>query len=532
MIYAIKLFLAVLILNAMLAPLLRRAFDGLMTRREYWRTWIVLLGAAIVSFLSLKPVIFTIGVAVVGMLATSMFGSDAKGRLATFWLLLLVFPSVTLSTEGVGGINRLIELNHTRVISLIVLLPAALSLMGDRKLKIRSEMRWMDLFVMAYPIMKMVGSFQSSSVSNLLRTAVELLLDVLLPYYVTTRGLRTAADLKFVSVRAALGFVFLAIVGLLESVLRKNVYSELQFIYGVQWQLTHVLMRGSFIRVQSTFPVPIVMAFAMTFGLAFWTWLCPAARVGSRAKFAVFATIFLALLATWSRGPLLGALVMLLCLGGLRWVAPYKFMALLLACVAGGIALKVAGADQYVYSALQVVFGSSEADTSSIDYRKRLLDTAIALIQQSPFWGVPNYAAYMQDMKQGEGIIDLVNTYVAITLDNGLVGLFLFLLPHFVIIFSLFRRLRATAATHRRAIGSFPIVMIATTVSALVTIFTTSTFSVMSDLLLFIVAAPCAWLAMDPQEQRLADSVNELKGQLPVGKVPSGIGTAGVPTYR
>jgi O-antigen ligase len=61
-------------------------------------------------------------------------------------------------------------------------------------------------------------------------------------------------------------------------------------------------------------------------------------------------------------------------------------------------------------------------------YRERLFDNAILVIRRSPWFGSIDYMSTpeMQMMIQGEGIIDIVNTYLQVALKSGLVGLGLF----------------------------------------------------------------------------------------------------------
>ncbi len=517
MVYAIKLFLTICVLIAVAVPVLRRPFSGLMSKTEYWRVWFVILGAAAVSFLSTTPFVFIAGVAFGAVVTSNLLGTDVKGRLASFWLLLLLFPPITFSLDGIAGINRIVELNHSRVLVLILLLPAALSLLGNRDIKIPSSMRWMDVLVLSYPVFKLAAAVPSSPLTVTLRMSVETFLDLVLPYYVTTRGLRSASDLKFVVAPMAVGLVYLALVGLLESVLRKNVYSELQFIYGVRWQLTHVLMRGPFLRIQATTPQPIVMAFLMLCGFGMWSWLRATGTVLASHGRLIALILFAAFFATWSRGPLLGFMGFLLCLAALRRMVPMKFLALVCFLVMVGGLATAAGADSYLYTGLKTLFGSAEADVSSIDYRRKLLETSLALIEQSPIWGVPNYASYMQDLRQGEGIVDLVNTYLAVTLSAGLVGLALFLSPHLLVLYRLLKTIGPASERPRLLGGSFPIAFASLTIAALFVIFTTSDFSFVSSMLLFIVAVPTAWLAMSREEQKLSDA-HEAVANAPKGR--------------
>ncbi len=85
----------------------------------------------------------------------------------------------------------------------------------------------------------------------------------------------------------------------------------------------------------------------------------------------------------------------------------------------------------------------------------------------------------------------------------------LFLLPYLVVLYAMIKQLQKLVVRPRRAIGSFPVAMIGLIVGSLATIFTTSTFSVMSPLLLLLVALPSAWLVMSTEQQRLTDARSE-----------------------
>ena len=75
-------------------------------------------------------------------------------------------------------------------------------------------------------------------------------------------------------------------------------------------------------------------------------------------------------------------------------------------------------------------FGQS-TDDASVDYRQRLAERSWELIQLHPFFGDPLVLTKMEDLRQGEGIIDLVNTYAGITLFYGSIGLLRFWLRSF-----------------------------------------------------------------------------------------------------
>ena len=62
----------------------------------------------------------------------------------------------------------------------------------------------------------------------------------------------------------------------------------------------------------------------------------------------------------------------------------------------------------------------------TVSYREHLFRVSLDVIQLNPIFGSPNFLMQMEELRTGEGIIDLVNAYLAFALAYGLVGLGLF----------------------------------------------------------------------------------------------------------
>ena len=75
-------------------------------------------------------------------------------------------------------------------------------------------------------------------------------------------------------------------------------------------------------------------------------------------------------------------------------------------------------------------------EVENITYRQRLFDNAMIVIQRNPLLGSFDFRSTpeMQSMIQGQGIIDIVNTYIGMALQVGLIGLTLFVV-FFVTVF-------------------------------------------------------------------------------------------------
>lgn len=508
MTYALKLLFYALAVGLPAAWLMRPAFKGLLSDAQYKLACMTLLLATVAAFLSRTPGLFMVTVGLVGFFAAPRLAPGAPGALAVFALLLLTMPAISATMSGFGDINQLLTLNHLRALSLAVLLPAALRLLTQKQSSEERGTSFLkyDLAVLAYPMLRAVVSAPYWSNSTTLRFLVEVFTDTWLPYYVVTRGLRSVADMRFVLAHLALASGLIAAVAVAESIANQQLYIGLQYVYDTRWQLTATLVRGDRLRVQSTAANPIALAFVVMFALGVWTWL-RGQDWRQKPVVVMFILLTWALVATWSRGPWLGAATLVLCLYALNRVSVPTYVVGLLVALGLAVAAKVAGADDAVMDAFRRIFGSSANEIGTIEYRRLLLDTSLALIKQSPWWGVPNYQDYMEHLRQGEGIIDLVNSYLVAALEAGLVGLVFFVLPYLWVLV----RLLAALSPSPRQPGvapdtSFEKTFAALLPAALLTIFTTSTTSVMACLMLMLVALPLAWLAIKQQEGQIAES--------------------------
>jgi hypothetical protein len=60
-------------------------------------------------------------------------------------------------------------------------------------------------------------------------------------------------------------------------------------------------------------------------------------------------------------------------------------------------------------------------------YRHRLAERGWEVVFAHPFFGDQFPWPKLEDLRQGEGIIDIVNTYLGVSLNYGFIGLFFFL---------------------------------------------------------------------------------------------------------
>jgi O-antigen ligase len=168
------------------------------------------------------------------------------------------------------------------------------------------------------------------------------------------------------------------------------------------------------------------MALGYLLVVAFGLWLYLQTRVDSkRSRIGVTALFWGGLLAAYTRGAWIGSVFVYFVFSALRPRALSRVFKA--ACVAVIIAVLIylSPLGNRIVSVLPFLGGT--VDNFNVVYRQRLFERSWQIIQESPMFGDQGAMLKMQDLRQGQGIIDLVNTYVGILLDNGFVGLTLFL---------------------------------------------------------------------------------------------------------
>lgn len=493
MIYSIKL-LAYALLAALPAWFLTRLLlRDAMGEADFKRAWALLFAITVVSFLSRNSGLFMALLLVLMLMAAATESRGVPGAIAVYTLVSIVSPPVSHALANVGDINQLLSLRTGRVACLALLVIPAVKLLAAPK---TTQNRWLsavDLMIVGYALLKIIQTFSGSSVTYLVRQVVESVLDTLIPYYVITRGFGKTSEFPRLAAWFALGATYIACVGALEFALQKNIYAELQGMFGQQWQLTLRFLRGDYLRVQATTSQPILLGMLLVFGgaMVWLRWPDRHRRVAIWLTLLVFSA---ALLATFARGPLLGAMLFAVCWWLLNHLSVRQFRMLALGAVFSLVGLRWFGLDSVLISSLSQLLGGGAHGERTADYRQDLLDTGLALIAQSPWWGVPDYAAHMQNLKQGEGIIDMVNTYIAVTLDMGLVGLALYLGPILVVAHQLMNHLQQPALRADPQARIFLTSCVALICAFLAIIFTTSIYGIASYLMLLLVALPAAWM--------------------------------------
>ena len=265
-------------------------------------------------------------------------------------------------------------------------------------------------------------SARDSSLTNVMRVAVQISLSLFLPYYVVKKSLGDAEAVRSAVLFVVATALVVSAIAIFESVKAWPMYQPFRSQFGI-YGLANVKMRGGMLRAGGPMMNPPLSAalLAFCFVTAF------AARdlfKSTRMHRILLAIVAVGLFAIQSRTGWLGAVagcvgVLLSRRGATGMIAPVAALALVLGSVYGLTLVNERAANLLGFS--------SDAKNSS-EYRDKLYDRGVELVRQNPVIGQSPSAvsAQMQDLRQGEGIIDFVNGYLGIALFSGLTGLTLF----------------------------------------------------------------------------------------------------------
>lgn len=286
----------------------------------------------------------------------------------------------------------------------------------------KDGIRKLDLPVIALLLLLVAATARDTSITNFIRVLVNYCLDLALPYYIVSRSVRTMDDVRLCMVWLCCAATILSVLLLYEVHKSWPMYNVLYDRYGIP-ALLLVKNRGGVMRAGGPFLESTSMAMVLVFCF-FAAWR---SRSAFRSKYHQLGILLILLAGLWapqSRGAWVGLFVgmMVADIYAGRFAPMMRRLSLVTAV--GVVLVGLAQISPYVSEAV----GLSGGSVHTVDYRERLFERGIEEFRKSPLTGhsLPEVMARLEDMRQGEGIIDFVNTYVFIALVSGIIGLFIF----------------------------------------------------------------------------------------------------------
>lgn len=282
-----------------------------------------------------------------------------------------------------------------------------------------------------------IAAARSGTFTVIERSVTTVAIELGLPYFVYRRFVHGRAEFGHVVAALAGAAMILSFLALCESRLHWALYDT---IYSNQslggFMSRNTKLRGGFLRAPTSFSdstafaiFEMVGVFAVISSRRFF-------RSGPLWSGSIVLTI-LGLIAAQSRGADLGLIF------GLVIVLAVRRRYALAGAIAGGavaiVALLLVLASSSPMAAAFI--GAEKHAGPDQDYRQTLLRRGLQVGMEHPILGddITRIITKMSDIKQGEGIVDFVNSYLAIFLNSGLVGLGLVLVLIIVIFSKIFR---------------------------------------------------------------------------------------------
>ena len=361
-------------------------------------------------------------------------GRKDANPIAFYLLMFNVVPQIPVEIPTIG-IQSLFPLEIYRLLSLCVLIPAVAhvrQLQNGNQIRRLDAMDWMLLLYIALQLILFVPTgppghmVLNESATGTLRRAFLNVLDIYVLYFAVSRLCTNRRAIAEAMAAFCLGCAILASLAVFESVRHWLLFANLI----QRWSEVPVgglyLLRAGVLRAQVTAGHSIALGFLLSIAIGFWLYLQSHVR-SALVRIAVLLLLTLGLIASWSRGPWLGAIVISLAFATLG-PRPVSRLSRSLGVI--GLCAALLGVTQLGERVASVVpFLGGSVDIESVTYRQRLAAKSWELIRENPILGDQHALLKMEDLRQGEGIIDVVNTLAGVALLYGVIGLLLFLSP-------------------------------------------------------------------------------------------------------
>jgi O-antigen ligase len=429
--YSIKVLIVILAIAAIVFRLAKPIALRFMSGEDFSRRRLVWFVLTAVSFVS--PSIWLYALVAVPMLIWA--GRNDSNPIALYLLMLHVIPPVGVIIPILGN-NGLFSIDNYRLLALCVLLPATIRYRKNPKDAIAGTFGAMDILLLA------LGTLQVAlytppdlpyhfvipdSASNALRRGVLFFLDTYLLYFAVSRTCQSQRKLVDAAACFCLACGVMAAIAMFENMRNWLLYIDIPIRWTNDPRAGFYLTRGGSVRAQVSAGHAIALGYLLTVAFGFWLYLKSHVQSGIQ-RAGVTLLLWGGLYATFSRGAWLGAASVyfaFIALGPRAVSRLVKGTTLALA-IAGLVALSPIG--NRILEMLPVMGKAADSSANStIIYRQRLAERGWELVLEHPFFGDQFPWPEMEELRQGEGIIDIVNTYLGVALNYGLIGLFCFL---------------------------------------------------------------------------------------------------------
>lgn len=464
----IRTLIVILFLSLIVFSMAKRPAGAMMDPRDFAKRrnlWYVI---TLVAFLSPN---FWLFVAVGGVLLFAA-GRREDNLPALFFALLFALPIAYAQIPGFGLINYLIDFNYLRLLELTLLLPAFFQLSRNPSIPPLGKLRT-DKWLLGYALLSVLLFLRETTVTDTLRQAVYAFLDIVLPYYVISRLLPTTKKFREALLTFVIAGMIIALIGVFETKRHWLLYAPWAHVLDLNREMTGYLARDNLLRACASLGQPIALGYAVMVATGFYLFI-QKSMTNKWSRRLGLALLLGGLVAPLSRGPWVGALIMFVVFLA---TGPAAIKRVATLALAGILALPVLAALPGGERVINLIPFLGKTEAVNVEYRDQLIHNAGIVIRRSPMLGSVDYmdTPEMQAMRNGNHQIDVVNSYIGIALEKGLVGLGLFVGVFASVAFGIYRGIRTLPEDDEdKLLGR---VLLATLIGILFTIATVSSIT-------------------------------------------------------
>jgi hypothetical protein len=426
---SLKALIVILAIAAVVFRLAKPIAVRFSDARDFARrrnVWFVL---TVTAFLSPNFWLFTLVAA--PLLAWA--GRKDRNPVALYLLMLHVIPAIAVDIP-LPGVKAFFDLDIYRILSFSILIPVAFRL---RKSKDTTRIRGvtaMEVWLLAYGALQIVlfvrpvmpdHTVLEASFTNDLRVAFLYFIDVYVLYFVVSRSCSSRQLIMEGMAAFCLSCAVMAAVAIFETLRHWLLYGTLM----AQWDIGiggYYVFREGALRAQASSGNTLVLGYLLALACGFWQYL--QSHIDSRfSRIAVPLLLWSGMLATYARGPAVGVVVTYAVFNALRPRALPRLFKHAVGAFLIFILVSLSPLGARVGALLPFISRSTDNQAaSSVRYRQHLAQESWELIMNHPFFGDQFALLKLEDLRQGEGIIDIVNVYANVAVFYGFIGLAVF----------------------------------------------------------------------------------------------------------
>ncbi len=363
---------------------------------------------------------FWIFVAVLVFFLVMFINKSIDNRINYFFVLVFCLPNLWQEVPGIWGIRYFIELSYPRLLILLLLAPILLYRRGTPS----PVYRRIDMFVISIVLLQTLLGFRDVTLTAAIRNGILLTIDILVPYFVISRYVITLD--KYKTVLTILLFIILSIsvISIFEFIKKWHLYNSILDSLGVMNSHSIYLIRAGMLRASAIFYSPIELGLVMCMGFGLYLFLYKHICI-TKKHYLIPVFLITGLFVSLSRGPWLGFMILLFTYSYLKRSVIKDFVLFMSMFIVMLPVLSMTNLWKTFISLLPFI---GDVESENISYREKLLDVSLSVFMKHPLFGDFNYRddPDMSILIQGQGIVDVVNSYVNILLSYGIFALLMY----------------------------------------------------------------------------------------------------------